>query len=198
MHACAMSALSPEAERRLQNLQNLGTVREISGGKVRVQIGDNLTDWIPYASGRSGGVKIWNPPSIGEQVQVTSPTGELESAYASGSIPSADNPNPSDNLNAPAIHMPDGAVFSYDHENSILTFSLPANSQINMIGKGITLNVQYCNINSENSTINGENHTINSTEINLNGNVTINGKPYLQHNHLNVKSGLDQSGGVAP
>lgn len=193
-----MSALSPEAERRLQNIQNLGTVKEINGGKVRVQIGDNLTDWIPFASGRSGGVKIWNPPSIGEQVQVTSPTGELESAYASGSIPSAENPNPSDNLNAPAIHMPDSAVFSYDHKNHVLTFSLPANSQINIVGKDITLNVHDANIHSENCTFTGENHTVNATDINFNGIVTINGKPYLGHTHLNVKSGPDQSGGVAP
>lgn len=186
LHDRCMSTLTPETERRLGNLNNLGRIHSVNEaeGTCRVEVGDNLTDWIPFRSARAGAVKIWTPPSVGEQVEVVSTNGELEAAYVGGSIHCDDNAIP-DNPKHAQIHLPDGAVFRYDHETSTLHVSLPEASTIN-------LNGQHLNLTGSGSV------QIAGQTIDLNGQVLINGKPYDAHTHDGVQTGSGRSGGVSP
>lgn len=181
-----MNTLSPEHERRLGNLNTLGLVTHVNpeDGTCRVQTGDNHTDWIAFRSARMGATKIWLPPSVGEQVEITSRNGELEASHVGSSLPTDDNPIPANPQHA-QIHMPDGAEFRYDHEASILHINLPSTATLNLIGG---------NLNLTGSGV----VTIGGQTINLNGALNINGKPFLQHNHLNVQGGMGVSGGVQP
>jgi len=49
-----------------------------------------------------------------------------------------------------------------------------------------------------NVTVNAQHATINATNIDLNGTLSINGKPYLSHAHVGVQTGGGISGGVSP
>lgn len=181
-----MSTLPPEHERRLGNLNNLGRIQDVNeaAGTCRVQVGDNLTDWIPFRSGRAGAIKVWTPPSKGEQVEVISSNGELECSYVGSSVHCDDNDIPENPKHA-QIHLPDGAVFRYNHESSTLYLNLPAQSTVNLSGQDLNL--------TGSGTVNIAGQTINLTGV-----LTINGKPYLTHAHLGVQSGGAVSGGVQP
>jgi phage baseplate assembly protein V len=73
-----------EANRRIHNMLRPGRVTQISqdGSEVKVAYAldddgnDVETGWIPWTS-RAGAVKIWSPPSIGEQVRIHSPSGDV-------------------------------------------------------------------------------------------------------------------------
>jgi len=68
-----------ELNRRLANIMRIGLVKEIDYKKarVRVKVGEFLTDWLPWVTARAGEDRSWFPVSIGEQVIVLSPYGEL-------------------------------------------------------------------------------------------------------------------------
>lgn len=68
-----------ELQRKLANIVRIGLVKEIDyeNARVRVQIGEFLTDYLPWITSRAGKDKTWTPPSVDEQVLVLSPLGEL-------------------------------------------------------------------------------------------------------------------------
>lgn len=68
-----------ELQRKLANIVRIGLVKEIDyeKAKVRVKIGEFLTDWLPWITERAGKDTSWAPPDIDEQVVVLSPFGEL-------------------------------------------------------------------------------------------------------------------------
>lgn len=175
-----MSTLTPETERRLGNLTNLGIITAVdtTRGLCRVRIGDNITDWLPFGCGSHGAVRFWNPPSIGEQVRVSSLDGELENAFVSSALPTPNTPHAHDSSDVLALDLPDGAQFVYDHSSHRLSITLPAGSLVDLSADIINL-------------------TARST-LNLNGTLMINGKPYLGHQHTGVQGGPSISGGVTP
>ena len=65
-----------ELNRRLENLVRKGTVAEVrlqTPARVRVKMGDNTSDWLPWMARRAGGVdggRHWHAPIVGEQVVV--------------------------------------------------------------------------------------------------------------------------------
>jgi phage baseplate assembly protein V len=168
-----MSTLTPETERRLGNLNNLGRIFAVNvdDGTCRVDVGDNQTDWIPFRSARMGACKIWLPPSIGEQVEVTSSSGELSTAYVGGSIHCNDNGIPTHPTH-PQIHLPDGAVFRYDLDQHQLLINLP-------IGGSAQLDVEQVEITG----------TATATDF-----VTKEGVSLANHLHSHVKVGPSLSG----
>lgn len=187
----AMNTLSAEAERRLNNIVNLGIVIDVNydDALCRVQVDGNETDWLPFGAARMGNVKIWNPPAKGEQVLVFSENGELDTAVATGSFDYDNYPMPSTNANSVEVHCKDGAVFSYDHSSHQLSFSLPAGSSTTVRSDDVTFNCS-------NYTINCDNYSLNSSSNDQNGTLVINDTPYLEHTHSNVKSGPSSTGGV--
>ncbi len=77
-----------EAARRLENLIRRGTVAAVrlaSPARIRVKVGDNTTDWLPWLALRAGGTKggrHWSPPVVGEQAVVLCQGGDMAQGVA--------------------------------------------------------------------------------------------------------------------
>jgi phage baseplate assembly protein gpV len=84
-----MSRAAADLDRRLGAMLQVGTVVSINNAKAtaRVQIGDLETIDIIVGQIRSGAIKIHWMPSVGEQVSVIAPSGDLARAYIMGSLP---------------------------------------------------------------------------------------------------------------
>lgn len=200
-----MNTLSPESERRINNVINLGIVTAVNHADAtcRVKIDGNETDWLPFGAARMGNVKIWNPPSVGEQVMVISENGELDTAVVTGSFDYDSHPMPSANANSIEMHCKDGAVFSYDHSAHKLDVRLPnasttnvQSNTINVSGDTVNFNCSSFNVACDSYAIDCSAYTLDSSTNNHNGTMVINGTPYLAHNHSGVRSGGSSTGGV--
>lgn len=84
-----MSFAGAEADRRIGALLNVGTVVSINTatGRARVRLGDLETADIPVMQMRSGAVRMTWMPSVGEQVTVAAPSGDLARGFVLGSLP---------------------------------------------------------------------------------------------------------------
>lgn len=84
-----------EHERRIEGMIHTGIIVGASyrHGKVRVKIGEIVTDWIPWVVPRAGGNREWQAPEAGEQVLVLCPSGMLENGVALGSLNYVDPDN---------------------------------------------------------------------------------------------------------
>jgi phage baseplate assembly protein V len=121
-----MSAEIGDIQRRLANLFRVGKVAEVNRttGRVKVQFGEAVTAWLPWMTGRAGAVKDWNPPSVGEQVVVCSPMGEIEAGFIMpGSINYGDQPAPTTAENTYRLDIPTGGTFEIRCGSSTLTFA---------------------------------------------------------------------------
>ena len=121
--------MSAELHRRLENLIRFGTIKTIYPTKpfttVTVTIGAITTAKLRFISLRAGKTKTWDPPSIGEEVIVLSPSGVLEMGVAIAGLNNADNPSPSDDLNKTIRIFEDGCLLSYDIQTHHLEAVLP-------------------------------------------------------------------------
>lgn len=75
-----MSFAAAEADRRIGELAQLATVVAVEGNLVRVRAGDMTTHAIPVGQMRAGGVRLRSTPTVGEQVLVVAPGGDLAQA----------------------------------------------------------------------------------------------------------------------
>lgn len=92
-----------ELGRKLENVVRRGTVHAVRGkpAGVRVQSGDNITDWLPWLAVRAGGVeggRMWDAPVVGEQVVILSQGGDLAQGVALLGLASDAMPDGSDIL----------------------------------------------------------------------------------------------------
>ena len=119
--------------RLIENLIRLGTVAEVDHGslpdkrpaRVRVQSGDLLTGWLPWTALRAGTTRDWDPPNVGEQVLVLSPSGQTAQGIAITGLFSALIPANDDRAGLHRRTYPDGAVVEYDREAHQLLATLP-------------------------------------------------------------------------
>ncbi len=118
-----------ELIRTIPNLIRTGKIAEINTDKVRVRLSPSLlTTWLQWIALRAGDVIDWCPPSIGEQVIVFSPNGDLTQGKVLAGLFSAESPAPQTSLKIRSIHYPDGAVVLYDFGKHSLSAILPAGS----------------------------------------------------------------------
>ena len=119
-----------ELLRLLLNLIRFGSIAEVdcSTQRVRVCTGDNLTDWRPWLTLRAGTTQTWCPPTVGEQVILLSPEGDLMQSVVLPAVYSEQHPTPSNNATHHTIHYPDGAVIQYDSAGHQLTAVIPHGS----------------------------------------------------------------------
>ena len=93
-----------DLERRLVNMVRVGTVATVdtSAALCRVQYdtdevgGEVRTGWLPWATHRAGRDQDWWAPSVGEQVVVVAPSGDLAAGIVGFALYSAAHPAPSD------------------------------------------------------------------------------------------------------
>ena len=109
---------------RLENLIRIGTILDVdlsvSPPLCRVQTGDLETDWRPWACLRAGSARTSWPPTVGEQVILFSPSGELTAALVLPALYSDANPAPDNHPTRHRTRYPDGAVIEYDPQAGAL------------------------------------------------------------------------------
>lgn len=70
-----------EQARKLENVASMGVVHAVNykAARCRVQTGENITDWLPWTTGRAAGNggSHWWPPKVGEQCLLIAPGGDL-------------------------------------------------------------------------------------------------------------------------
>lgn len=108
-----------ELLRLIENLIRLGAIAEVDHehARVRVKSGQLLTGWLPWASGRAGQTRDWDPPTVGEQVIVLSPGGDTANGVAVTGLFQSAHPAPSNKPELIGRWYPDGTHVEYDHEN---------------------------------------------------------------------------------
>ncbi len=176
----------------LSSLIRIGTVLSVDLGEARciVRFGDPddpqpaQTTPIRWLSPRAGLTRVWSPPSVGEQVLLLCPDGQIGAAVAITGI-AQDSFPPLGTTTAEMIEFADGAKISYDPEASSLTAELPAGGTAEIIADGgITLRGDV--------TIEG-NLSVSQT-VTAEQDVVADGISLKTHKHGQVQAGMAQSG----
>ncbi|WP_434732552.1 phage baseplate assembly protein V [Wolbachia endosymbiont of Zygogramma bicolorata] len=145
-----------ELNRRLANIIRIGLVKEIDYEKarVRVKVGEFLTDWLPWITTRAGEDRSWFSPDIDEQVMVLSPYGELSLGVVLPAIYQEKYPPPESKKEVSSVKFQDGTKLSYDKENHHLEIDVVdkitlkvEGSSVEMTKDGIKLKAQRINLN---------------------------------------------------
>ena len=175
-----------DPRRLIGNLMRLGTIEslDLAEGTVRVRVGEIVTGDIPFAAPRAGAVRIWAPPSIGEQVLLFCPEGDIEAGIILGALFCDAHPAPvSDGTFL--IDFPDGTRLSYDPKAHKLAITLGEGGSAEITAPGgLTLNADV--------TLNG---TLDATgKITSAEDVLASGKSLKSHKHLAVQPGSGVSG----
>ncbi|MRR50794.1 MAG: phage baseplate assembly protein V [Rhodocyclaceae bacterium] len=112
-----------ELSRLVENLIRIGTIAEVdhAAGRCRVKSGELLTQWLPWFALRAGATTTWDPPTVGEQVMLLSPSGEPSGGVALTGIYSTAIAPPSHSADEHVTHYPDGATVAYNHATGALT-----------------------------------------------------------------------------
>lgn len=158
-----MSYAVAELDRRLANLVRIGNISAIdlvaSPPVVRVDLGDVVTDWLPWLTTRAGGVRHWSPPDLNEQVMLLAPSGELAQAIVlPGVFCDAFPANGTAQL-LDRTTYPDGSVVEYDAAAHKLSISVGSGS--------VVVNCGTATINAATSV------KIDSPETTCTGNLTV-------------------------
>lgn len=121
-----------ELSRRLENTIRIGTIFEVDHAAVRcrVQSGRLVSNWLRWLTLRAGETTTWDPPTVGEQCLILSPSGEAGNGIVLYGIDSNLIEPPS---HEPALHKtlwPDGGFVQYDHDKSEYFLKVPADGRI--------------------------------------------------------------------
>ncbi|EWC40205.1 phage baseplate assembly protein V [Stutzerimonas stutzeri] len=124
--------------RRLANLIRLGTITAVDHQAERctVSTGKLTIPNRPWLALRAGASSDWDPPSVGEQCILLSPSGETAQGIALVGLYSQQRPAPSNSANLRRRKYPDGAVIDYDHASHTLTATLPAGGTAQLVAPG--------------------------------------------------------------
>lgn len=105
-----------DLRRRFANLIRTGTIASVdyATARARVSIGQLLTAPLPWIASRAGETKEWNAPTVGEQVIILSPCGDLAQGVIIPAIYSTANPANGDAATIHRTTYKDGTVVEYD------------------------------------------------------------------------------------
>ncbi|OCG78808.1 hypothetical protein A9G42_02005 [Gilliamella sp. Nev6-6] len=196
--------------RKIENLIRQGVVYQTKGDRVKVRSGKLVTAWLPWFTHRAGKSRSWWRPSIGEQVFILSPNGNLELGCVLPSLYCNDNPAPSTSEDAYLVTFPDGATFEYEPKNSSLTIKgiktavIEASEQITAkAGTKIHLDTplvecsDHVTFKSFSATggVSGNTGVLTGNVIHQQGKLSSNGVVLDTHKHSGVKVGSDLTGG---
>lgn len=127
-----------QLNRLLENLVRLGTIAEVNhqAARVKVQSGRLLTGWLPWVAPRAGTDREWNPPTVGEQVVLLSPSGQTANGVVLVGLFSDGHPANGDRANLHRYTYADGAVIEYDSAAHHLRAILPAGGSTELVSTG--------------------------------------------------------------
>lgn len=170
---------------------------DLERGMVRVDAGEVGSDWIRWSTGRAGATRIWSPPTVGEQVAIIAPSGDLAGAFAIGGFHSDDFPA-AGNSTRELIKFSDDAVIAYDPEAHVLDVTLPDGAIVNITAAGgVTIDAGDGGVNILGDVaIEGELHV--TGDIGSDADVIAGTVSLKQHRHQGVTAGGALSGVPLP
>lgn len=178
-------------------LLRVGSVLSVNlgAGTCTVEIGDPdeqpvATTSIKWGVIRAGATIVWSPPSVGEQVLLFCPDGDIAQAIPFGALYSNAFPAPGSTLRE-FVRFGDEAEIGYDPEAHHYDITLPGGATIAITATGgITIEGDV--------TITGDvaidGNTTTTGTIVAQGNVTGDGVSLKSHRHTGVQSGGAISG----
>lgn len=106
-----MTYAAAEADRQIGNALHVGKIVEIDNatGRARVQIGDLLTPPLQVMQLRSGTIRMHWMPSVGEQVTIAAPSGDMARAWVMGALP-VDGNMVAPNAESPTMDLGGGTL----------------------------------------------------------------------------------------
>ncbi|WP_069337165.1 phage baseplate assembly protein V [Sphingobium yanoikuyae] len=121
----------------LDEMLRFGTIAslDLAAARCVVEIGDVLSTPIPWIEQRAGKTSTWSPPSVGEQVILLCPGGDLAAGVVMRGIYSDAMPAPGNSLRE-LIRYKDGAEISYDPETHALEVNLPDGANVTIVAQG--------------------------------------------------------------
>ncbi len=179
--------------RRLANLIRLGTIAAVDHEAERctVKTGGLTVPGRPWLALRAGASSDWDPPTVGEQCILLSPSGEPAQGIVLIGLYSQQRPAPSNSANLRRRKYPDGAVIDYDHATHTLTATLPEGGRAKLVATGglhvigpITHEGDYTQTGNQHVT-----GTVNVTE-----DVIAAGISLVNHVHGGVQGGPSNTG----
>ena len=156
----------------MNNIVRFGTVAEVRlapPARVRVQSGDLLTDWLPWSTVRAGKATVWWPPTLGEQVVLLSPGGDLAQAMALPACFSDTHPQPSQSADELRIQFDNGDTLVHNQAEG--SFDLACTNAITLRAAGSVL-------------------TIADGQVTSNVDVVAQGISVVHHKHPGIVKGL--------
>ncbi len=196
--------------RKIENLIRPGVIYQTNGDRVKVRTGELITAWLPWFTHRAGKSRTWWRPSVGEQVFILSPGGNLTLGCVLPSIFSEANPAPAKSEDGYLVTFPDGASFEYEPETSQLTIKgiktaiIEASEQITAkAGSKIQLDtplvecsdhVTFKSFSASGGGAKGSTGTLTGNVIHTQGQLSSNGIVLDSHTHSGVKAGGDSTG----
>ncbi|KAF1719802.1 phage baseplate assembly protein V [Pseudoxanthomonas wuyuanensis] len=190
---------SSDLPRTSNNQIRFGTVSDVDldRGLCRIATGDIHSDFVPWLVPRAGETIEWSSPSVGEQVVLLSPGGDVTGAVALRGLYSTQFAPPGNSATLHRVKYADGAVIQYDHGNHELVATLPGGGKATLTADGgVTVNGPF--------TVNGDTTLNGHTQVNGDADVSQTltaqtdvvggGKSLKTHPHTNVQPGSGVSG----
>lgn len=147
---------------------------------------------VRWLAPRAGDTGVWSPPSVGEQVVLLSPDGQIGAAIALTGIVHDRFPPVGNDL-IETIVFGDGARLSYDPQGHALSVVLPAGRTIDLQSPGeITIDAPAGVTIRGNLRLDGTLEL--SGDVLAQGDVQAGNVSLRDHRHLGVSTGSQQSG----
>ncbi|MBF0035868.1 phage baseplate assembly protein V [Citrobacter freundii] len=112
---------------QVNNVVRSGVISAVQQNPLRVKvvIGELVTDWLRCQMPAAGPVSISYLPSEGEAVQVTSECGNLKLGVVQLGLHNIDNPPPTTEPGIFKMLFTDGTAITYDMNGTVLEIALP-------------------------------------------------------------------------
>lgn len=170
----------------ISELIRIGTIASVDLAAKRCTVaygdeeeGEAETPPVRWLAPRAGRTKVSSPPSVGEQVILLCPDGQVAAGVALLGLEQDSFPLPDAKADETITEYPDGALIGYDAETHALTATLPAGGTavIDAAG-GVTIRGDL--------TIEGA--------VTVTDDVTAGGISLKNHKHGGVQAGGSQTG----
>ncbi len=130
---------SSELLRLINNLIRIGTVTEVEGKRASVATGDNTIPLRPWLTAHAGKDATWWAPSVGEQVLLLSPTGDLNQAIILPALYQEAFEAPEPNPDVRRTNYRDGTYVEHNLKEKTLTVA-PAGDLSILVNGSCVLN----------------------------------------------------------
>lgn len=196
-----MAEYSGDQDRMLANLVRIGTVKELDAAKARVkiQMGELISDWLPWVTTAAGSTRVYSAPSVGSQVVVLAPSGEITQGVVLPAVyQDAYGPN-ADSGDTHRVTFADGTVVEYDQAASSLKADL-GQSKITATRALVKLEIGGVSIELTSGGISIKGNVTLDGNISQTGNITSSGDHVAggislqQHRHGSVQPGPGTTG----